>query len=136
MPPLNPAKSFEDLLIFQEARGIAVEIRRVTRACPFSADRVLVHQVRRAALSVVSNIAEGFERGSRAEFTRFLNFAEGSCGEIRAQMLVASEQNYISKKECEDFCLKAKKISAGLSNLGRYLSQPGEKTNNTKSQSP
>jgi len=63
--PLNPAKSCEDLLILQEARGISVAIRRITQAFPFSADRVLVHQVRRAALSVVSNIAEEFERGSR-----------------------------------------------------------------------
>lgn len=70
-----------------------------------------------------SNIAEGFERGSRAEFRRFLNIAKGSCGEVRAQMLVASDLNYISKQEYEEFCFSTRQISAGLSNLTRYLKE-------------
>src|SRR5271169_622402 len=98
---------------------MATDIWKSTRTRPFSADRVLTGQIRRAGLSVVSNIAEGLERGSRAEFGRFLKIAKGSCGEVRAQMLIASDQNYISKQEGENFCLVAKRISAGLSNLGR-----------------
>ena len=72
----------------------------------------------------MSNIAEGFERGSRAEFAHFLRIAKGSCGEVRAQILIASDQNYVSSKDCEIFCLRIKKISAGLSNLANYLKQP------------
>lgn len=105
---------------------MSAEIWKITRTRPFSADLVLVNQIRRAGLSVVSNIAEGFERGSRAEFGRFLKIANGSCGEIRAQMLVASDQNYISGQDCEDLCLAAKKLSAGLSNLARYLKESTE----------
>jgi four helix bundle protein len=123
----RPAKSFEDLHIFQEARRLTAGIWKVTRARPFSTDRVLVNQIRRAGLSIVSNIAEGFERGSRAEFSHFLKIAKGSCGEVRAQMQVASDQNYVSKQECEDFCSAAKRISAGLSNLAQYLRQSPKK---------
>jgi four helix bundle protein len=124
---LSAAKSFEDLHIYLEARRLTADIWKITRTRPFSTDRVLVNQIRRAALSIVSNIAEGFERGSRAEFGRFLNIAKGSCGEVRAQMQVASDQNYISKHECENFCLTAKRISAGLSNLAQYLKQSSKK---------
>jgi four helix bundle protein len=119
----KPAKTFEELHIFQEARQMTLAIWKITRARPFSTDRVLVNQIRRAGLSIVSNIAEGFERGSRAEFGRFLKIAKGSCGEVRAQMQVASDQNYISKQDCADFCVTAKRVSAGLSNLARYLKE-------------
>ena len=116
------AKTFEDLRIFQEARWLAVKIWKITCNKPFSSDRVLINQLRRAGLSVVSNIAEGFERGSRAEFGRFLKIAKGSCGEVRAQMLVASDLNYITKRQYDEFCFTTRQISAGLSNLARYLS--------------
>jgi four helix bundle protein len=115
------AKTFEDLRIFQEARWLTGKIWKITRNKPFSSDRVLINQLRRASLSIVSNIAEGFERGSRAEFGRFLNIAKGSCGEVRAQMLIASDLNYISKRECEEFCQTARHVSAGLSKLAFYL---------------
>ncbi len=124
---MNSAKSFEDLRIFQEARRLTADIWKITRSRPFSRDRVLANQIRRAGLSIVSNIAEGFERGSRAEFGRFLKIAKGSCGEVRAQMQVAEDQNYISKDECEHFCSAAKRISAGLSNLAQYLKQSPSK---------
>jgi four helix bundle protein len=124
----KPAKTFEELHIFQEARRLTFDIWKITRVRPFSTDRVLVNQIRRAGLSIVSNIAEGFERGSRAEFGRFLKIAKGSCGEVRAQMQVASDQNYVSKQDCADFCLTAKRVSAGLSNLARYLKESPEKT--------
>jgi len=80
----NGAKSFEDLRIFREARKLTGKIWRTTRNKPFSLDKALVGQVRRTGLSIVSNIAEGFERGSRAEFGRFLKIAKASCGEVRA----------------------------------------------------
>jgi four helix bundle protein len=124
----KPAKTFEELHIIQKARCMTIEIWRITRARPFSTDRVLVNQIRRAGLSIVSNIAEGLERGSRAEFGRFLKIAKGSCGEVRAQMQIASDQNYISKQDCADFCLMAKRVSAGLSNLAQYLKETPERT--------
>jgi len=106
---------------------LTADIWKIIRTRPFSTDRVLVNQIRRASLSIVSNIAEGFERGSRAEFSRFLKIAKGSCGQVRAQMRVASDQNYISKQACQEFCSAAKRISAGLSNLAQYLKQAPNK---------
>ena len=99
------------------------EIWKITRTAPFSSDQVLATQIRRAGPSVVSNIAEGFERGSRAEFSYFLKIAKGSCGEVRAQMLIATDLNYISRQDCETFCFMACQISAGLSKLARYLKE-------------
>jgi len=115
------AKSFEDLRIFQEARQLIGKIWKTSRNKPFSSDKVLVGQLRRAGLSIVSNIAEGFERGSRPEFGRFLKIAKGSCGEVRAQMIIAADLNYITKRECEDFCDDARHVSAGLSSLAQYV---------------
>lgn len=114
-------RTFEELRIFQEARCLAGMIWKITSNKPFASDWVLIGQLRRASLSIVSNIAEGFERGSRAEFGRFLKIAKGSCGEVRAQMLIASDLSYISKRECDDFCNTARQVSSGLSKLALYL---------------
>jgi four helix bundle protein len=120
-------KTFEELYVFQEARRMASDIWKLTGNKASLMDRVLVDQMRRASLSVVSNIAEGFERGSRAEFGRFLKMAKGSCGEIRAQMLVASDLEYISKRQYEEFCLSSRHIGAGLSKLVQYLNDHNER---------
>jgi len=76
--------------------------------------------MRRASLSIVSNIAEGFERGSRAEFGRFLKIAKGWCGEVRAQMLVAADLNYISQQQCDALCDCARHVSAVLAKSTEY----------------
>lgn len=78
------ASSFEDLKVWQKARELANLIYSVTRQETCSRDFGLVDQIRRAAVSVISNIAEGFERGSYTEFIQFLYIAKGSCGEVRA----------------------------------------------------
>ncbi len=115
------AKCFEDLHIFQEARKLANQVYEVTRMGPVSRDYALVDQMRRSAVSVMSNIAEGFERGTDAEFTHSLFIAKGSCGELRAQLLLAQDQKYFSAEECEDASGRCRQISAGISNLIRYL---------------
>jgi len=117
----NGVKSFDDLRVFQEARGLTERIWKVTRNRPFYSDKVMIAQLRRAGLSIVSNIAEGFERGSRAEFGRFLRIAKGSCGEVRTQVLVAADLNYISKRECAELCDSARHVGAGLAKLVNYL---------------
>jgi four helix bundle protein len=69
----------------------------------------------------MSNIAEGFERRSRPDFARFLVIAKGSCGEVRAQLLVALDQQHLTEDQHATFCARTKQISAGLANLVRYL---------------
>jgi four helix bundle protein len=114
-------KSFEELHIFCEARGLVSDLWKLSRSGAFARDLVLVNQIRRAALSVMSNIAEGFERRSRPDFARFLVIAKGSCGEVRAQLLVALDQQYLTEEQHATFCARTKQISAGLANLASYL---------------
>lgn len=114
-------KSFEDLRIFQEARALANQIYVVTRQGPIAKDYALVDQMRRSAVSVLSNIAEGFERGTNREFVHSLYIAKGSCGELRAQLLVALDQKYVTGKEHEKMNAQCRKISAGIFNLIQHL---------------
>ena len=78
------AKSFEELHIYQRARELTNVIYAMTRKGAFAGDRGLVDQIRRAAVSITSNTAEGFERGTTTEFIQFLYIAKGSCGEVPA----------------------------------------------------
>jgi four helix bundle protein len=120
----NPAKGvtrFEDLRVFQQARELSHRVHALTRNGVIAKDRVLVDQMRRAVLSIVSNIAEGFERQSNAEFVRFLYMAKGSCGELRAQALVALDEEYWSKEIHDEINERCRKLSASLSNLISYL---------------
>lgn len=75
------ADKFEDLIAWQKAREMTKVVYRVTTSGPFAKDFGLRDQVRRAAVSVMSNLAEGFERGGRSEFHQFLSIAKSSCAE-------------------------------------------------------
>ena len=112
---------FEDLVVYQKARALANEVYALTRHAAFAKDPSLVDQIRRAAVSVLSNVAEGFERGSNTEFIQFLYIAKGSCGEVRAQLAIALDQGYLSKPEhgkTSDLC---RLVSGMLSGLIDYL---------------
>src|SRR3989344_573222 len=87
---------FEDLIAWQKARKLATEIYRASSVGDFSKDFGLRDQIRRAAVSVMSNVAEGFDRGSRAEFHQFLVIAKASCAEVRSQLYVAPDVLYIT----------------------------------------
>src|SRR4030067_55674 len=86
---------FEDLIAWQKARQLTVEIYRITAHGEFAKDFGLRDQIRRAAVSVMSNIAEGFDRGSRGEFHQFLVVAKALCAEVRSQLYVAMDVGYI-----------------------------------------
>jgi four helix bundle protein len=90
---------FEDLIAWQKARIVVAQIYKVTNLPRFSRDFGLANQIRRAAVSVLSNIAEGFERGGLSEFHQFLVIAKGSCAEVRAQLYVAFDAGYIEQEE-------------------------------------
>lgn len=107
-------EKFEDLFVWQKARGL---VQSVYRASEVWKDYGLKDQIRRASVSVMSNIAEGFERGTKDEFLYFLYVARGSCGEVRAQLYVASDQNFISKVDFERLSDEADHISRLLFNL-------------------
>jgi four helix bundle protein len=114
-------QNFEDLNVWQRARELVKLIYELTKEKIFSRDYSLVDQIRRSSISVLSNVAEGFERGSNKEFIQFLYIAKGSCGEVRSQLYVALDQRYISEEDfskCKEFCMK---ISGMIGNLINYL---------------
>jgi four helix bundle protein len=115
------AKQFEDLVVWQEARGLVNEVYKVTTQGPFRRDFSLRDQITRAAISSMSNIAEGFERGSRREFIQFLNIAKGSTGEVRSQLYVALDQEYVEQKMFEKLRDAALAVSRRLAKFIRYL---------------
>lgn len=90
---------FEDLIAWQKARELNREIYAATGTGPISRDFSLVNQIRSAAASIMSNIAEGFERGGQAEFHQFLVISKGSCGEVRSNLYIALDVGYLSEKE-------------------------------------
>ena len=90
-------EQFEDLIAWQKARKLTKEIYRVTLREKFARDYGLKDQIRRAAVSCMSNLAEGFERGGMVEFHRFLVIAKGSCAELRTQLYVAMDVGYIDE---------------------------------------
>jgi len=114
-------KTFEELKVWQKALTLVKSVYRITSNNRFSKDFSLIDQIRRASVSIMSNIAEGFERGSNAEFIQFLYIAKGSCGEVRSQLYVAKELKYISKEEFEGILQMCKEISGQISGFIAYL---------------
>ncbi len=104
---------FEDLRVWQEARVLVRELHAALKHVRYDAG--MGDQMRRAAVSVVSNIAEGNDRGSMREMRQFLIIARGSCGELRAQLYVASDLGYIDSKAFADLSRRAAVVGAMLS---------------------
>jgi four helix bundle protein len=92
---------FEDLESWRLGRQLRGTVDRLTRLSAFTADNAFVWQIRRAAVSVTANIAEGFERGGNREFIQFLSHAKGSVGETKDHFYTALDEGYISQAEFE-----------------------------------
>lgn len=111
----------EDIEAWQKARELTREIYRITSTGKFARDFGLRDQIRRAAVSVISNIAEGFEQDGDKEFLQFLSQAKGSCGEIRAQLYVALDQRYLTQKDFTALLKMTLQVSRMVSGLIKYL---------------
>lgn len=94
---MSKAQKFEDLAIFQVARQLCKDIYAITKDGEFSRDSRFVQQIHASSGSVMDNIAEGFEREGNKEFVNFLYIAKGSCGEVRSQIIRASDVGFIDK---------------------------------------
>ena len=114
-------EKFEDVESWKAAREVAKLIYFVSSTGNFSKDFALVNQVRRASVSVLSNIAEGCERSGNKEFLNFLAIAKGSRGEVRAQLYVAFDQNYINETEFREITEKLLETSRLISGFMKYL---------------
>jgi four helix bundle protein len=111
-------QSFEDLEVWQRGCRLAVDVFKTFATCP---NRTLQDQVQRAALSVPSNVAEGYERNSNKEFVRFLNIAKGSCGELRTQLYISRKLEFLKRSDFDHLIGEAKEISAMLHGLSRAV---------------
>jgi len=114
---------FEDLEAWKIARELTKEVYRTSKNDLFIRDYGLRDQICRASVSVMSIIAEGFERDGNKEFVNFLSIAKGSSGEVRSQLYVALDQNYISESEFNSIYNKATENSRVISGLIKYLKQ-------------
>lgn len=122
---MTTAKRFEDLEVWQRAKELRNSIYRLSSSGDFARDFGLRDQMRRAAVSVMSNIAEGFESQTQVLFLQFLGRAKGSAGELRAQLYIALEQKYITSAEFSSAYALAELCSKQLAKLIQYLeSQP------------
>lgn len=115
-------QKFEDLICWQRARELTRHIyAEIFKNLKFKNDRGLCDQIQRAAVSVMSNIAEGFERGTKQEFLNYLYIAKGSCGEVRAQLYVALDCVYLDEERFKSLKFKAEECSKLISNFIQSL---------------
>jgi len=114
-------KQFEDLISWQKARELNRLVYQVSNNGNFARDHGLRDQIRRAAISGMSNIAEGFERGGDKEFVQFLSQAKGSCGEVRRQLYATLDEKYLSEPEFRRFYEQTQDVSRLISGFMAYL---------------
>jgi len=119
---------FEDLVAWQKARKLAGRIYEITSEGDFSKDYGLRNQIQRAAVSIMSNIAEGFERSRPAEYAQFVSIAKASCVEVRSQLYLAWDVGYITREEITELMKDSREVGRILGGLRRGI----EKRKGTK----
>ena len=124
---IGKVERFEDLIAWQKARELTKQIYFITSNGAFAKDFGLKDQIRRASVSIMSNLAEGFDRGGRAEFHQFVVIAKGSCAEVRSQMYVALDVEYITQKQFDHFYNMTIEISRILGGLRSSLQKQRDK---------
>lgn len=114
---MSKVERFEDLQVRQMSHDLSVAIYGLTKVGEFPRDWGLRDQIQRASVSVMSNIAEGFERYSRQEFKQFLSVARGSCAEVRSQIQLAKSLGYVADADCSivyEKCISLSRAIGGL----------------------
>lgn len=114
-------KGFEQLISWQKSRDLNKHIYEITNRNAFYKDYALRDQIRKAGISVSSNIAEGFGRGSSKEFIYFLNVSRGSCYEVKSQLYLAKDIGYINKAEFQEIYELCDEVSRTIFGLIKHL---------------
>ncbi|HAF95934.1 MAG: hypothetical protein A2X34_10100 [Elusimicrobia bacterium GWC2_51_8] len=112
---------FEDILAWQKARELAIAVYKLSRNGDFAKDFDLRGQIRRAAVSAMSNIAEGYARRSDKEFANFLNIAHGSLGEVQSQLYLATDLDYIGTADFAKLYALADEASRLSAKFAKFL---------------
>ena len=120
---MGKIEGFEELNVWKKSRELCKLVYEVTNTTLFSKDFSLKNQTRRSAISISSNIAEGFERGGNKEFIQFLYIAKASCAELRCQMYIAFDCGYISIEELNKFKIETSDISKMIHGFVSYLKE-------------
>ncbi|CAN5632466.1 four helix bundle protein [soil metagenome] len=118
MPKIEKFEDIESWILAKESTRL---IYRLSSGGEFSRDYALRDQIRRCSISIMSNIAEGFERDGDKEFIQFLAIAKGSCGEARSQLYIALDQKYITEKEFDETYESLLKTGKLIGGFMRYL---------------
>jgi four helix bundle protein len=118
---LSTIKSFEELPVWQDARKFTNKIYNLTNKFPKEELYGLTSQIRRASVSIMSNIAEGFDRRSDKELSNFLSMSRASSSEVQNDLYIALDLGYISKEEFKEAYQEAKKIAKQINGLMTYL---------------
>ncbi len=114
-------RGFKDLDVTQKGRELVKEIYLITNEGNFKRDYAFKDQIRRASISIISNIAEGKGRGSKKDFAKFLFIARGSCTEVQAQLLIAGDLEYIQRTKYIELADKCEEIEKMLTGLTKHL---------------
>ncbi len=122
---MGKAQKFEDLSVFQKARELCKEIYAITKDGEFHKDVRFVQQIHASAGSVMDNIAEGFERDGNKEFVNFLYIAKGSCGEVRSQIIRASDVGFIDNDTATKLYNDCLNLSKSISKFIKSLKTSG-----------
>jgi four helix bundle protein len=125
-------EKFEDLKVWQEAVKIGVEVYNLTSKGVLARDYSTKDQIRRAAVSISNNIAEGFEYNNNGSFIRFLKYSKGSAGELRSNLLILKEAEIIRNEEYERLKMELLKVSKSIEALIKYLKEFELKKRNVK----
>ncbi|HQQ94731.1 MAG TPA: four helix bundle protein [Bacteroidia bacterium] len=124
-------KRFEDIVAWQKARDLSKKIYKISSTGTLSKDIGLREQARRSSVSIMANIAEGYERKTDKEFVRFLNISKGSLAELKSHLYLAKEVDYITVKLLNELLSECDEISKILSGLINYLKKERTKKRNT-----
>jgi four helix bundle protein len=114
-------RDFEQIEAWARSRLLVRQVYEIIGAKPFCSDYSLKDQIKRAAVSIMSNIAEGFERDNNKEFIYFLSISKGSCGEVRSLIYIALDQNYIDNNLFEELSKSLREIAKLINGLIKYL---------------
>jgi four helix bundle protein len=127
-------KKFEDIEAWQKSRQLTKQIYRISRTGLFARDFGLRDQIRRASVSIMSNIAEGYDRSGTGEFIQFLATAKGSAAEVKCQLYVALDEGYINDSTFDDLSKLVTEIGNMIGGLIGYLRRSGVKGTKYKTQ--
>jgi four helix bundle protein len=120
---MKHVKSFEEFEVWKAGRDIVRQVYCLNRREAFAPDFELKNQIRRAAISIISNIAEGYDSQTKKVFIRHLGIAKGSLGEVRSQLYAALDQKYITEAEFQSLAELCRRTSRQLSSFISYLNR-------------